>query len=1226
MVLHLSSKRIVQAFLMLAFCLPLHSVAQSSAANVEVLQQIAQRENERFEREKSLALTEAETQEWPVTFSGEDSTEYELIRVEDGVPVYYQTLNVTAAASTSTNHVWTGGRTGFNLNGSGMVMREWDGGGTRVSHQEFGARVTQVDNPSGFSNHATHVAGTLVASGVDSSAKGMAYAASLRAFDWNNDNSEMASEAASGALVSNHSYGQVVGWAFGNWSGNQGWHWFGSPNISQNEDWKFGFYNAKARTWDEIAENAPHYLIVKSAGNNRGQGISSGSHYAWNGSWQLSTTSRELSGGSDGYDCIPTYGTAKNILTVGAVFDVPNGYAQPSDVVMPSFSSWGPTDDGRIKPDVVGNGVGVYSSYAGSNTQYASISGTSMSGPNVAGSLLLLQQLHDSLTNSYMRSATLRGLAIHTADEAGPNLGPDYMFGWGLLNTEKAANVLVDSTQAILLEETLAQGDTFRLPFESDGVTPICVTLCWTDPSAPANSPALNPSNIKLINDLDVRIVNPANPLVNEMPWILNPAAPSAAATRGDNIRDNVEVVPAGVLPAGMYEIVVTHKGTLQQYSSSTALEQPFSLIGSGIEQGVCITNAPSVNINKTTAIACLGDSTAVLEANATGGAPPYTYAWNGDSTLNTPLLSGLPAGLHYVNIYDANNCMAVDTMIVSDPPVFMASVSVSQNVSCYGGNDGSVQLTAIGGTPPYAYSWNTTPVQTTASATNLTAGTYTATVTDSNNCSVIVAVSITEPSDSLGVSLTDVQHVDCYGDSSGSITVDATGGTPPYTYAWNTTPAQAGSTANDLPTGTYMVSVTDSNLCQTSMSVSVNQPVSPVAGSVASVDSVTCFGGSDGSANVSVTGGHSPYSYLWNSVPPQTSSSASNLSSGVYQVLITDSSGCVDSVSVLIPQPSDSIDVSVLAVNDVSCRGGNDGSIVVSSTGGLLPHTYEWNTTPVQMGDSISNLPVGTYNVTVTDANGCSMVKSVEVEEPLRLNSTVFSRQDVSCYGAEDGIVDVNVSGGTPPYSFVWSHGASTSTLNNLSGGTYTLTVTDANGCSDSLSETIAEPYTFPIGAISGPIFTGPSQIEEYSIPPQSGASYSWVSQGGSVVAGQGTREVSIDWAQFGMQALTVTVTSGDTCDQETLMIEVNADFSLSESAVLSSVRVYPNPTTGVLTIELPDPSMAEMIEVFDAAGKRVFITTELFETQSLDLSILAAGAYTLRVGVYNQRIIIVK
>ena len=220
------------------------------------------------------------------------------------------------------------------------------------------------------------MAGTLVAAGVNSGAKGMAPAAPLRAWDWNNDDSEMAAAAAAGLLVSNHSYGVATGWQYNSSDGN--WYWYGNPGISPVEDADFGYYNDSAADWDQIARNAPGYLVFKSAGNDRGDSGpgAGGGHYVWNGSdWVWSTATRDPDGGATGYDTLPPRSTAKNILVVGAVHDISGGYVSPGGVSPASFSSYGPTDDGRIKPDLVANGVGLTSSYTGGDASYASLSG-----------------------------------------------------------------------------------------------------------------------------------------------------------------------------------------------------------------------------------------------------------------------------------------------------------------------------------------------------------------------------------------------------------------------------------------------------------------------------------------------------------------------------------------------------------------------------------------------------------------------------------------------------------------------------------------------------------------------------------------------------------------------------------------------------------------------------------------------------------------------------------
>lgn len=348
--------------------------SQTSTQN-DSLNAIAQREAKKYSIRKAQAVEWANRNGIPVTFE-KDGSFFEIQYIdENGRPQYYKTDNVNSAATISTNKVYSGGGAGLSLTGSGITVREWDGGSALSTHQEFGSRVTVVDGASP-SGHSTHVAGTILASGVVAAAKGMAYEASLRSFDWNNDISEMASEGAAGALMSNHSYGYVRGWS--------GSNWYGNPSISTLEDYLFGFYDNSSRNWDQVAYNAPYLLICKAAGNDRGE---SGTGYPADGP----------------YDCIDQQGIAKNIITVGAVDDIPGGYTTPSGVVMSSFSSWGPADDGRIKPDIVANGVSLYSSYSSSNTSYATMSGTSMATPSVAGSVALLQQHYYNLKSNYMR-------------------------------------------------------------------------------------------------------------------------------------------------------------------------------------------------------------------------------------------------------------------------------------------------------------------------------------------------------------------------------------------------------------------------------------------------------------------------------------------------------------------------------------------------------------------------------------------------------------------------------------------------------------------------------------------------------------------------------------------------------------------------------------------------------------------------------------------------------
>lgn len=522
--------------------------------NVPELERIAREQDIIFREKKAEAVEWAIQNGYPAIAKINGST-IEIQYIDEfGRPQYYTTDNKYAAATISANRVHPGGGAGLHLNGLGITVREWDGGSALTTHQEFGGRVINVDGVAS-DDHATHVAGTIIASGVKPNAKGMAYYASLRSRDWNNDDSEMATEASYGALISNHSYGYLRGW---DWNGSS-WVWHGNPSISTTEDYLFGFYNSESKQWDLIARNAPYFLICKSAGNDRGDGPGTNPP-------------------NDGpYDCIGELGVAKNILTVGAVLDIPGGYSNPSDVIMSSFSSWGPADDGRIKPDIVANGMGLYSPININNSSYDTYSGTSMATPSVSGALALLQEHWQNKTGGNMKAATLKALVIHTADEAGSNTGPDYQFGWGLMNTERAAiTISHDQTVNVISEHTLNNGGTYTRNIIAKGNEPLKVTIVWTDVPGTPVSAQLDPSTPMLVNDLDLRLTRSGS---TYYPWKLNRNNPANAATNNsENNVDNVEVVfISNPVAGGTYTITVDHDGTI---NGST---QAFSMIISGI-------------------------------------------------------------------------------------------------------------------------------------------------------------------------------------------------------------------------------------------------------------------------------------------------------------------------------------------------------------------------------------------------------------------------------------------------------------------------------------------------------------------------------------------------------------------------------------------------------------------------------------------------------------------
>lgn len=544
------------------------------------LMEIATTASQAYRLERARAESVAVQLHMPIRQELADGRVMEIQGLDaDGWPYYFITENDIAAQTISTDRVYPGGADGLALTGAGEVLGVWDGGAVRVSHQELAGRVTQEDGATQLNGHATHVSGTMVGAGVRPDARGMSYGARLWAHDWNNAQAEMAAAAARGLQVSNHSYGTVAGWAGRQTCGGEERRtWHGNTSVGELEDFRFGFYSDQSREWDEIAVNAPYYLIVKSAGNDRGDsGPPAGEPYCIRGGngWVVSSAPRPPDGGPDGYDSMTDKSVAKNILTVGAVRDVPGGYRAPADVQVAPFSAWGPTDDGRIKPDLVANGTGLTSSVESGDRAYSSYTGTSMAAPNAAGSVGLLLEHHRTLNgDTPLRAATLKALLIQAADEAGDAPGPDYRHGWGLMNTSKAAALLSLDARlggGVIQEHDLADGDAVEIPVTvAEGTGPLQITIAWTD--LPGDPPArmLNPRTPMLVNDLDLTVVGPEG---TYRPWVLDPAHPGAPARPGDNTRDNVEQVFVAAPPPGDYLVRITHKGMLQGGA------QPVSLV-----------------------------------------------------------------------------------------------------------------------------------------------------------------------------------------------------------------------------------------------------------------------------------------------------------------------------------------------------------------------------------------------------------------------------------------------------------------------------------------------------------------------------------------------------------------------------------------------------------------------------------------------------------------------
>ncbi|MBK9543807.1 MAG: hypothetical protein IPO49_16110 [Bacteroidetes bacterium] len=402
--------------------------------------------------------------------------------------------------------------------------------------------------------------------------------------------------------------------------------------------------------------------------------------------------------------------------------------------------------------------------------------------------------------------------------------------------------------------------------------------------------------------------------------------------------------------------------------------------------------------------VTCNGGSDGSADVTASGGTAPYT---------GTGSFTGLTAGTYTYNVSDANGCTATCSVTITEPAALVATCSVTANVSCNGGSDGSADVTASGGTAPYTG---------TGSFTGLAAGTYTYNVSDANGCTASCSVTITEPA-ALVATCSVTANVSCNGGSDGSADVTASGGTAPYTGTGSFT---------GLAAGTYTYNVSDANGCTASCSVTITEPAALVAACSVTAN-VSCNGGSDGSANVTASGGTAPYT---------GTGSFTGLAAGTYTYNVSDANGCTASCSVTITEPA-ALVATCSVVSNVSCNGGTDGAADVTASGGTAPYT---GTGP------FTGLAAGTYTYNVSDANGCTASCSVTITEPAALVATCSVVSNVSCNGGTDGAADVTASGGTAPYT-------GTGSFTSLAAGTYTYNVSDANGCTASCSVTITEP-----------------------------------------------------------------------------------------------------------------------------------------------------------------------
>ena len=450
----------------------------------------------------------------------------------------------------------------------------------------------------------------------------------------------------------------------------------------------------------------------------------------------------------------------------------------------------------------------------------------------------------------------------------------------------------------------------------------------------------------------------------------------------------------------------------------------------------------------------CNAGNDGMATANAIGGQGFYTYNWNTLPPQITQTATDLYAGTFSVTVTDTNNCTGVQEVQVFQP-LQLNAITIQDSVSCFGYSDGSATVIPSGGTLPYTYQWSTG--QTSSTADNMPAGNnYDVTVTDANGCFIIEPATVLGPAE-IVIQTTDVQDAFCFNGDDGEATVMASGDFPPFTYQWNDPASQMTATATGLSAGMYDVIVTDADGCTNSVTVTVGEgdPISMTF----TVTDATCWDIADGSATVSATGGVGPYTFLWDDAAMQTDTTATGLITGNYTVAVTDANNCTTTGNIFVPAPPQ-LDLTISATT-TSCPNIDDGTATIVAMGGTPPYSYQWNDPLMQSTDMIFNLVPGTYTVTVTDDSMCQAIDSITVISPNALTILSIDQDSVTCFGTNDGSAEVMLTGGTAPYSFLWSDPLMqfANPANNLFAGTYYVTVMDANNCEVQDSVVVDEP-----------------------------------------------------------------------------------------------------------------------------------------------------------------------
>jgi len=638
-------------------------------------------------------------------------------------------------------------------------------------------------------------------------------------------------------------------------------------------------------------------------------------------------------------------------------------------------------------------------------------------------------------------------LSFTTANGLGT---PTYQWYSNTTNTNSGGTLLLGATNATYNPPAAVSGTTYYYCVVTfSAITGGCSIIATNAAEVTINQNPVIASETTVICSSTTFTVSPSTTSGNIIPlgttytWttpVINPAGSITGAVS--------EIVP-------QTSISQTLVNTTTSPATATYTVIPTSGICPGNSFTVTVTVNPSINPNVVvTNNACFGVNTASISTNITGGIPfssgsPYQLSWTGPNsfTSSATSISNIQPGTYNVTIADAGGCPFSNSYTITEPADIVITVDSENDITCYSANNGSINISVTGGTGAYSYNWtkNTVPYAITEDISNLAPGTYEVSVTDVNNCGPrIVSFTITEPP-LLVVSLGSQTNVLCYGAATGAINVNVTGGTPGvgYNFSW-VGPNGFTSTNQNLtaiPVGNYDLTVIDANGCIKNLSVIITQSTEIII--AYTTTPITCYGANNASMSVTLSGGNPAYQFQWSNL--STSLTQTNLSAGNYTITVTDNVGCIKTETIVIPEaPIFTINP---IVTQISCNGANNGSINLNLTGGIAPVALTWSDGSTA-GLIRNNLSPGTYTATISDGTPCFIVRTFTIIQPLPLVLSANLTNSFDCTIANTGAIDLVIAGGTLPYTYSWSNGATMEDLSNLTSGNYLVNVTDANGC----------------------------------------------------------------------------------------------------------------------------------------------------------------------------------